>query len=450
MKLQVSHKKILTITTIMLLTTIILTISPQQTNAQNTATLQRGINYLSYGNAWTEPLSVLQNDFAQFKRDNVQFLSIRVMWNVMMPSAGNLSAYAVENIKKVLNTADAYGLKVNLAFWTQFGSTLGFPAWAGINYYNLTDEPTKTYYLNYLNQTVNQLKTCPAIDSYSILNEPYYTNASQKIPFQTLMADCAQTIKTADATHLVTCRFALSSTPATGRYDQQIYSLFDAFTITVYLNASNPNDRIYNSKWSDYEKTVQECKALGLPLWVIEFGTKSTDEQAAAVMYDANLAKLEADGVARACAWAWQTRNASNEAFNLYNGAAPKLAYYALTQTVPPSSTSSPIGTTNPTTQIVSTPKPAPTPTPTPKPQPQKTSFYNWTTTHHITAYHQTKPAAKTYSAAIDAQTLNLTLLGIATICAVIQFSIKKRIILKKDCYQKRSINKIGSSSSLC
>jgi hypothetical protein len=322
MKTQTSHKKILTITTILLAGTIILSISPPQTAAQNVS-LQKGINYLSYGNAWTDPANVLQTDFSRFGQDGIQQLSVRVMWSVMMPTMGNLSSVALENVKKVLTTAAAYGLKVNLAFWTQFGSNLGFPSWAGTDYYSLLNETTKTFYLNYLAQTVNQLKGFPALDSYSILNEPYHSNSTQKIPFQNLMTDCVEAIKTQDTTHPITCRFSLSYTPATGKYDQQIYSLFDAFTVTVYLNASNPADKIYNSKWSNYEKTVQDCKALSLPLWIIEFGTNTTDLEAGKAMFQANLAKFTSDGIARAYVWAWQTRNASNEAFNVFDGSNP-------------------------------------------------------------------------------------------------------------------------------
>jgi hypothetical protein len=433
MKTQTSHKKILTLTTILLAGTIILSLSPIQINAQNT-TMQKGINYLSYGNAWTEPTSILQNDFERFKQDHIQYLSIRVMWSVMMPTLGNVSTVALENIKKVLNTANTYGLKVNLAFWTQFGSNLGFPSWAGTNYYSLLDEPTKTYYLNYLAQTVDQLKTFPAIDSYSILNEPYYSNITQKIPFQTLMADCVQTIKTVDTTHPVTCRFALSYTPATGKYDTQIYSLFDAFTVTVYLNASNPTDKIYNSKWDDYEKTVQECKELGLPLWVIEFGTKTTDDIAAQSMFEANLAKFCSDGIVRAYAWAWQTRNASNETFNIYNGTTPKPAYYALTQTTTNSSSTN--SASNSTTST-STPKPAPTtkptstptPTPTSKPQsPNKRPSLNWSTIRHASAVPQATPAAADFTPTMDIQQLNILCLGLAVVFAVFQLRIKKWI----------------------
>lgn len=280
-----------------------------------------------------EPEALLRWDFSRFQKDQIQHLSIRIMWSVMMPTPDRISPVALENIKKVLNTAEAYGLKVNLSFWTQFGFTLGFPAWAGSDYYSLLTEPTKTLYLNYLAQIVNELKTFPAVDSWAILNEPHYSEPKQKSLFQTLMADCVQTIKKVDDSRPVVCRFALAFTPATGKYDSSIYSLFDAFTVTVYLNASNPKDRIYDSRWADYEKTVADCKTLGLPLWVIEFGSRKSDTQAVAAMFEGNLAKFHADGVARVYAWAWQTEDAASEAFNLYGSKGnPKPAYYALLQ----------------------------------------------------------------------------------------------------------------------
>ncbi len=445
MKTQTNHKKILTITTILLAGTIILSISPPKINAQSEP-LQKGLNYLSCGNAWTEPASVLQTDFSRFRQDQIQYLSIRVMWSVMMPTFGNLSSVALENVKKVLNTAATYGLKVNLAFWTQFGSNLGFPSWAGTNYYSLLNETTKTYYLDYLSQTVNWLKGFSALDSYSILNEPYYSNSTQKIPFQNLMADCVQAIKTQDTSHPVTCRFALSYTPATGKYDQQIYSLFDAFTVTVYLNASNPADKIYNSKWSNYEKTVQDCKSLGLPLWIIEFGSNTTDLEAGKSMFQANLAKFTSNGIARAYVWAWQTRNASNEAFNVFDGPNPKPAYYALTQVTANSASNStnPTATPQPTSTVKPkhTPAPTPTPTPTVKPQPiHKRPSFNWSTIFHASAVPQATPNLATAATVLSPDIGAFNILGLAVVvtCMVIQFRFRKRIfgldgyVLKKE-----------------
>jgi predicted deacylase len=289
------------------------------------------------------------------------------MWSVMEPTSSGLSSTALSNIKRVLTIADQYDIKVNLDFWTQFGYTLGFPtSWAGTDYYSLLSNPTKGYYLSYIKDVVNELKGYDAIESWSILNEPYYSSSSQKIPFQTLMSDCVQTIRSVDNTHDVVCRFTLSYTPGSGKYDSSVYDLFDAFAVTEYLDPSNPSDTRYNARWSYWDKTVADCKARNLPLWVIEFGDDNTSTEHVREHYQLSMEKFATDGVVKAYAWAWQTRSATNEAFNIYSGSSPDPAYYELTK-YPDNSGSgtTPTATTKPTTTTTPTATPTSTHTPT-------------------------------------------------------------------------------------
>jgi aryl-phospho-beta-D-glucosidase BglC (GH1 family) len=253
-----------------------------------------GINYMSNGNAWTETDSTLNADFARFKNDGITHVSIRVMWSVMMPTSSGLSTTAMNNLKRVLNAAEDNGIKVNLDFWTQFGYTLGFPtSWAGNDYYSLLSNPTKQYRLSYMHDVVTTFKDHPAVESRAILNEPYYSSSSQKEPFQTLMADCVQTIKSVDTAHQVVCRFTLSYTPGSGKYDASVYDLFDAFAVTIYLDPSNPSDTRYNGRWSYWDKTVADCAARNLPLWVIEFGDDNSDTEHVRLHYALSLENIQ-------------------------------------------------------------------------------------------------------------------------------------------------------------
>jgi len=324
-----------------------------------------GVNYMSSGNAWAESDAVLKADFARFSNDGIKEVSVRIMWSVMMPTSSGLSSTALSNIKRVLTIADSYEIKVNLDFWTQFGYTLGFPtSWAGNDYYSLLSNPTKGYYLSYMKSVVNELKGYNALQSWSILNEPYYSSSSQKAPFQTLMADCVDAIRSVDNTHDVVCRFTLSYTPGSGKYDTSVYDLFDAFAVTEYLDPSNPSDTRYNGRWTYWENTVEQCEARNMPLWVIEFGDDNTSTEHVREHYELSLAKFAEDNVVKAYAWAWQTRSASNEAFNIYSGSSPYPAYNELTEYPDTGTTTTPTTTPKPTV----TATPTPTATATPKP----------------------------------------------------------------------------------
>ncbi len=292
--------------------------------------MQVGINYLSNGNAWTESNATLQRDFARFSNDGVKHLSCRIMWSVMMPSSGQLSTTAVNNVRRVLDIANQYDIKINLDFWCQFGYTLGYPtSWAGSNYYSLLNSPYQGYWLSYVTQVVNTLKGYPALESWAILNEPYFESSGQKTAFQTLIHNCVTTIKQNDPNHIVICRFTLSYTPASGRYDESVYNDFDVIAITEYLDPSNPSDTRYNGRWSYWEGTVSYCQRTGKPLWVIEFGDDGTETHNA-LHYTNSLNLFVSDNVARAYAWAWQSGSAGNEAFNIFDGTNPMDAYNVL------------------------------------------------------------------------------------------------------------------------
>jgi endo-1,4-beta-mannosidase len=259
------------------------------------------------------------------------------MWSVMEPTHyddyTHLSTTGLNNIKKVLTEANKYGINVNLDFWTQFTYALGRPSWVS-DYYNIVDSSDiKAHYIRYMLAVVNELKGYPALESYTVLNEPFYSTSSYKALFQSFFTESYQALKDADPSNIVTCRFTLSYTPSSGKYDKSVYSIFDVFAITEYLDPGNPSDTRYNSKWSYWDTTVADLKTQGKRLWVIEFGASSdwATESQIATRYALSLDKFASSGVCdRAYAWAWQKINGSGEKFNIYDGSSPRPAYFEL------------------------------------------------------------------------------------------------------------------------
>ena len=299
--------------------------------------LTAGINYMSAGNTWSSDSdSQLNNDFNRFTGDGVKHISARMMWSVMEPTyysdSCRLSATALNNYIRLLNMAGNRSIKVNVDFWTQFTYTLGKPSWIGDYYDIVTDTATRSNYVRYQQAVVTVLKDYPAVESWTVLNEPFWGSTNYKTQFQTYFQLAYDAIKTIDPNHYVTCRFTLSYTPGSGKYDSSVYDIFDVFAITEYLDPSNPADTRYNGKWSYFDKTVSDCKAHNKPLWVIEFGDDNPDLEHVRIHYELSLQKFQQAGVARAFSWAWQTRNAAAEAFNIYSGSTPDPAYFELTR----------------------------------------------------------------------------------------------------------------------
>ena len=298
-----------------------------------------GINYLSSGNRWAETDSQLNDDFSRFASDGIKHTSVRLMWSVLEPSYyddySHVSSTYLNNVKRVLQAAENNGIKVNIDFWTQHGSTLGLPSWVG-SYWDLEgDTVVRERYVRYIKAVVNAIKGYSAIESYTIMNEPWWGTASNgvyvdKPEYQEAFPILYNAIKSEDPSRLVTCRFTLSYTPGSGKFDASVYDVFDVFALTEYLDPDDPSDARYNGLWSYWDNTISDLTARGKRLWVIEFGCSSewATQSEIATRYLHSLQKFNATGIVqRAYSWAWQTRSGSAELFNIYDGSNPYPAY---------------------------------------------------------------------------------------------------------------------------
>ena len=295
-----------------------------------------GLNYLSAGNRFDDSDSQLNTDFARFARDGIKHISMRLIWSQLEPtydsSEAALSSSVLNNNKRVLAMAQRYGIGVNVDFWTHFQDVhWDMPEFITSVFDIVRNSTAKNIWLRYVSAIVSELKTYASIESWAILNEPFYTPSSDKPLFQQLFADQASTIKAIDSRPVI-CRFTLSYTPGSGKFDSSVYDIFDAFAVTIYLDPSDPGDTRYNGRWSYWNKTVSDCKARNKPLWIIEFGDDDANSEHVRLHYERSLRLFEADGVEKAFSWAWQTRSASAESFNIYDGTNPKPAYDELTK----------------------------------------------------------------------------------------------------------------------
>ena len=294
-----------------------------------------GVNYNSDGNQWAESTAVLERDFARWASDGISIVSVRIMSSVMAPSSPTtLSATALSNLRRVLDAANKYGVRVHLDFWTQFTYALGRASWIGGNYeYIFTT--AKESWKSYMRTVIAAVKGYPAVEVYSVCNEPFVLT---KAIVQPVLQEFYDTVKAADPARLCTCRFTLSYTPGSGKYDPLVYDIFDVFEITEYLDPRNPNDSRYNSVWSYWDKTISDLKARSKRLWVIEFGG-STDwrsDAENAEVYRTSLEKFKATGIVdRAYAWTWCNTIGWTEKFNLWTSSGVKPAYYMLVQPEP-------------------------------------------------------------------------------------------------------------------
>jgi hypothetical protein len=304
--------------------------------------LVSGINYLSSGNRWDDTNSQLNNDFSRFARDGIKHISVRLMWSVLEPNYyddySHLSQTYMNNVKRVLQATEGNGIRVNIDFWTQHGSTLGLPLWVG-SYWDIEGDFTiRGQYVRYMKAVVNAIKSYSAIESYTVMNEPWWGTASNgvyvdKAEYQAAFPIFYDAIKSEDPSRLVTCRFGLSFTPGSGKFDASVYDMFDVFAVTEYLNPDDPNDTRYNARWTYWDRTISDLTERNECLWVIEFGCSIDwhSQSEITTWYLHSLEKFNATGIVqRAYAWCWQTRGTSTFAFNIYDGSNPYPSYSQL------------------------------------------------------------------------------------------------------------------------
>lgn len=301
-----------------------------------------GINLMD-GSAHTSSLN--------YMAAHIKYLSCRVYWALIEPSEGTYSTSQVNTYKALMQACQDRNISVNFTFWTQFQSGAEDPSWVkskpGYNYYfKATDPTTKTDWLDFVGDMVDEFKAYTCIGSWSYMNEPFYSTTTQKNGFVDL-CDQSYTLITGKDSRPVTCRFGNSYSPGSGRFPDSVYNYVDVMGLTVYsypwqyhLADSRTDDTVFNGKWWMYKDTVSDCADLGLPLWLIEFGAdrnhaglpSSFSEEDQREFYEDILKIFNDDGVARAYAWAWRTSNAASQLTNLWTGSRVKDAYWELTK----------------------------------------------------------------------------------------------------------------------
>ena len=208
---------------------------------------QYGVNYLSDGNRYYESDDILEKDFAFFKQNGISIISIRVMWISIESSPGNFRTEVINNYKRVLSMAEKYNLKVNIDFWSHFHSfsTYWRPNYVTSNRAIYLDNSIKQAWFNMVKYVVNQLNGYSAINSWAVMNEPFYDYSSDRVPMERFIVECADLIRSLD-NRPITCRFTVDYNPWNGLFDYDILDALDIVSITEYMSpdwSSSPTPR---------------------------------------------------------------------------------------------------------------------------------------------------------------------------------------------------------------
>ena len=163
---------------------------------QNTS-FEGGLNYLSESGRFFQEDSITKSDFEFFKSNNVNHVSIRILWKSFIEY--DLSE-TISNYNRLLSVADDCGMKVQLDFWTSFNDSsalrpTNLPSFSDV----IRDPTTKQEWLSFVNSTMREFTAHSCIESWTMMNEPYIKQAEDEELFYQCWAEQYDLMKNIDS-----------------------------------------------------------------------------------------------------------------------------------------------------------------------------------------------------------------------------------------------------------
>ncbi len=326
-----------------------------------------GVNYLSlyhmYSDKYT-PDDVLRRDFSRFQRDGVSVICLSLFWyrlegNTQGDYDGEYLPYPQEvggffgerfldNVKRVIEVAQEYDVKVLLAFNTLWGDD---SSWCTPDYVIdpvtgkniglaiVRNEDMKQAFIDMFNHTVAYLAGTPGIWAWAILNEPWYwgrtanehdfvtaNGKTQKENFIELIESLSSIVKQYDGRQ-VTVKFCDTS-EWVGKTDglmhiknifvddwaweQRIFNALDFICFNAYL----PIYDELQSTWRDMTTiNINTCHSLGKNVWISEFGAATNDSSVQATIFEQSVNFYKTLPINGYSPWYWEGDNKNPATF---------------------------------------------------------------------------------------------------------------------------------------
>ncbi len=268
--------------------------------------LEVGVNMISVGNEYANP--EFQDEkilpfLAMLKSEGFERVSFRVTWSRMEVTEGVYNEAYIKNLRRLYHAAEKAGLKALLDFHTLFKRQVyACPAWVS----NYTDVRTGgpgvhsvimtvrhpavgKRYIDMQRHVAKALAGCGAIDSVSVMNEPFTLEwakpdamRAEQAALTTYLCRAARELKETVPRWKTTVRFCMPYSPwaldDTKRFGiEELMGALDIFSLNNYLDPANPADTrplkgTPSGSWVTFAETARRCHAAGKGFWVTEFG----------------------------------------------------------------------------------------------------------------------------------------------------------------------------------
>ncbi len=254
----------------------------------------KGVN--DYDLAYESKAQILSS-FQYFKKMGVNTIRFWMFGDGIkegfQPQAGVMNSNRFSNVSYIIYLAGKYNIHlipVLLNYWSQYGGTIQYLNWAGVNTSTYSDQfytnPAVTklfenyikYVLNYDNAyTGKKYKDSPQILSWEIINEPRVVNSSDMSVAKDWIESIAVYIISIDSKSLISVGMKYITTPKGDNFGQvtNVCALPDINLCSLHLYFVYQNKPLFNSI-SALFKFLSDEKNLSLiyhkPIYVGEIG----------------------------------------------------------------------------------------------------------------------------------------------------------------------------------
>jgi len=308
-----------------------------------------GVNYECLYHRYTTPDPILQRDFARFRRDGLNVISLHLYWQRLEGNTrGDYGGQRrlkrwrgeiygdpfLDQVKRVIRAAHGQGLRVLVTFHTLWNM-----AWCTPDYVKdptcgktqtlaiLRDPGMQDAFVATVSHAIDALKGTPGIWAWALLNEPWYWPKTLEPPHDKidqrqmavrLVERLARIVKDKDG-RPVTVRFVSMHTwkrpdGTTGwtnifvrdwQWDERLFGVLDF----VGLNAYRPEDPALHADWRRVttENVRGVKRRFGKPVLITEFGADSDDDDRQSRRMSASIELFRTLPVCGWLAWMWNS-----------------------------------------------------------------------------------------------------------------------------------------------
>ncbi len=250
-----------------------------------------GVSYLTLHHSYDTQTETLERDFAKFRNDGIRTIAIVMFWYKLEMSRGVYNQEFIENVIRVCNVADRYGLEVMIDFHTIANEEDSWtnPEYVGIAMRLITDPEIADAYVAMVGWAVGQLKDVRNIWAYSVLNEPWFWPLDEwrKTNWINLMVEVSN--KTRQITNKpVTIRFVSALFERDWDWDDRLLTALDFISLNARVSESETDD-VYWNNFDEYRSGLthitQKAASLGKHVQITEFGYSTSDDALQAERY---------------------------------------------------------------------------------------------------------------------------------------------------------------------